>query len=71
MTVRAAATPRTATILRVTASGATRRFELVSGESATLSFRASPDAKDVLFRLAVEDGPVMLTGWRVRPGGSP
>lgn len=68
VTVNAAATPRMATILRVTSSGAARRIELVSGESRALAFRASPDSRNILFRLAVEDGPVSLTGWRIRPG---
>lgn len=71
VTVHAAATPRRATILRVMADGASRRVELVSGEERTIAFRASPNATHTLFRLAVEDGPVSLTGWRVRPGGSP
>lgn len=71
VTVSAAATPRAPTILYVTSSGATRRFEVVSGETRTIVFRASPDAKKTLFRLSVEDGPVSLTGWRVRPGGDP
>ncbi len=71
MTVTAAATPRMATILKVTSNGGARHLELVSGETRVFAFRASPDSKGSLFSLAVEDGPASLTGWRVRPGGSP
>ena len=69
--VEATATPRAATILRILADGASRRVELVSGEARTLEFRASPGQGNVLFRLAVEDGPVSLAGWRFRAGGTP
>lgn len=71
VTVSATASPRQATLLRVTSNGAARQFEVVSGETRTLAFRAFPDARRILFRVGAKDGPVSLTGWRIRPGGPP
>ena len=66
--VEAAATPREGARVTIRLDGAAKGLALGSGEKRALDFRASPGAGGILFRLEAEDGPVMLSGWRVRNG---
>ena len=69
--VEAEATPREATLITIHLDGASRGIALASGEKRAVEFRASPGAGGVLFRIAAEDGPVVLSGWHVRGGDAP